>query len=117
MQQQQDRLVCGEGHAYTDLGLALATNVAVVSALWRAIRALEDDAVGLDWLATRRAADGRQAAAQRDEAAAARDAGSTLRRYAGQAQARLDALPAAPSVLERNRVDGEPRLPGRTSEG
>ncbi len=87
-------LVCEEGHRYTSLGLALATNVGAVNAVWRAVRALEDDAAGLDWLASREAVNPAQAQKQREEAAGAREAAGQLRTVAGQAQRRLEALPA-----------------------
>lgn len=87
------------------MGLALATNIAAVNALWRAIRALEDDAAGLEWLTQRAAVDAPLALAQRREAREARQAAASLRAYAEQAQQRLDALPVAP------RAAGDERRP------
>ncbi len=106
LEQDHSGVVCREGHRYTELGLALATNIAAVNALWRAIRALEDDAAGLEWLTGRAAVDAPRALAQRREAREARQAAASLRAYAEQAQQRLDALPVA---LRAAGDEGRPR--------
>jgi hypothetical protein len=84
---------CAEGHRFTAVALALATNGDAVRALWSAIRALEDDAAGLDYLADR--AGDPCAADRRQEASDAREAALRLRGYASAAQRRLDPLDAA----------------------
>lgn len=93
------QLACEQQHAFTPDGLTLASNLAAVKALWMAIRALEDDAAGLEWrLGQRTPADHLHAEYER-QAAATREAARHLREMAGAAQARLDALPVAPSGL------------------
>jgi hypothetical protein len=87
-----DRLLCSEGHNYTSLALALATNSGTVRALWRAIRALEDDAAGLTYLAGRQ--DYGSSSARLAEAAEAREAAFRLREHAAAAQRRLNVLAA-----------------------
>ena len=84
---------CEEGHRFTAVALALATNRGSVRALWSAIRALEDDAAGLDYLAGR--AHEPRAADRKQEAQEAREAALRLRAYANAAQRRLDALDEA----------------------
>lgn len=85
---------CDEGHEFTAIGLALATNQASVRTLWLAIHALENDAAGLDYLAGQ---DHPRASQRQREAAQARDAAQRLRGYAKAAQDRLDALDATVS--------------------
>lgn len=110
LEQRGEHLVCSEGHSYTSLGLALASNLTAVNALWRAIRALEDDAAGLEWSA-RRAADAGDASTaghHEADAAAGREAARSLRVLAEQTQQRLDALPVAPSrALEDQGRQGQ----------
>lgn len=85
-----EQLLCPEGHTYTSLALALATNRGTVAALWRAVRALEDDAAGLTYLAQR---DGfGSSEARLTEAGQTREAALRLREHAADAQRRLDAL-------------------------
>jgi hypothetical protein len=97
---------CPEGHHYTVVGLALTTNVAALRALWMAIRALEDDAASLSYMAEHYGDDyGMSADARRAEAAAALAAATMLRTHARRAQDRLDALPAAPSALPEHGSD------------
>lgn len=92
--------VCREDHRYSALGLALTTNVSALRALWMAIRALEDDAASLDFLATHHGDSfGQMAEARRGEAAATRGAAETLREHARLAQQRLDALQAVLPVV------------------
>ena len=93
-----DSFFCRENHRYTLAGLALATNIAAVNALWLAIRALDDDAAGLEYLASAGARQPR-AAQLLEQAASAREAASRLRTFAAEAQQRLDALPIAPSTV------------------
>jgi hypothetical protein len=100
----EDGFRCPEDHRYTVVGLALTTNIAALRALWMAIRALEDDAHGLRYMAKHYGDTfGRGAELRLDEAAAALKAAEILRKQAHRAQARLDALPAAPSSLD---IDG-----------
>jgi len=95
----EDTFRCQENHHYTVVGLALTTNIAALRALWLAIRALEDDAASLNYMATHYGDDyGMSADARRAEATAAIAAAETLRKHAQRAQERLDALPAAPSI-------------------
>jgi hypothetical protein len=84
------RLLCPEGHRYSTVGLALATNRDTVKAPWLAIRALEMDAAGLDYLAKQ--SPDHAATSRRDEADGARGAAQRLRAHAAEAQRRLDAL-------------------------
>lgn len=92
--------MCPEDHRYTVVGLALTTNLAALRALWLAIRALEDDATGLEYMASQYGDNfGMSAEARRGEAAAALNAANTLREHARRAQDRLDALPTAPSAV------------------
>lgn len=92
---------CPEDHRYSVLGLALTYNIAAVRALWSAIRALEDDAAGLRYMAsTYGDSFGLPAEARRAEADAAVAAAMLLREHARRAQDRLDALPASPSAGE-----------------
>lgn len=96
----QDVFACHEDHRYTVIGLALTTNIAALRALWMAIRALEDDAASLNYMATRYGDRfGLPAEARRREAVAALDAAGLLRGHARRAQDRLDALPVAPSAV------------------
>jgi hypothetical protein len=81
---------CPEGHSYTAIGLAMATTRKTVSALWSAIRALEDDAAGLEYLAQQQPE--AHAAARRREAKESRAAAEHLRVHASAAQRRLEAL-------------------------
>ena len=98
--QVEDALECPEGHRYTHVGLALANNLAAVRALWAAIHALEDDAAGLTFMASKQDdPDGPYATLRRAEAQASLEAADTLRRHARSAQERLDALPVAPSTV------------------
>ena len=95
-----DSFKCPEDHKYTVVGLALTTNVAALRAIWRAIRALEEDASTLTMMAEHYGdAFGMSADVRNAEAAAALAAAETLRKHAKRAQERLDALPAAPSAL------------------
>ena len=98
-EQDQDVFACREDHRYTVIGLALTTNIGALRALWLAIRALEDDAAGLELMAAKYGDRfGLPAAARRREAVAALDAAGLLRGHARRAQDRLDALPVAPSA-------------------
>lgn len=98
--QGEDTFRCTEDHHYTVVGLALTTNIAALRALWMAIRALEDDAVSLKYMASHYGDKfGMSADARRAEAAAAQTAAEILRAHAKRAQDRLDALPAAPSAV------------------
>ena len=91
---------CREDHDYTVVGLALTTNIAALRALWVAIRALEEDAAGLGYMAEHYGDDyGLSAESRRAEAKAALEAAELLRGHARRAQQRLDALPAAPSAV------------------
>lgn len=105
--QADDTLRCAEGHGYTVVGLALTTNVAALRALWLAIRALEDDASTLRYMAEHYEGQfgAGQPAARREEAAAALDAAHLLRTHALQAQARLDNLPIAPSAVREDNSE------------
>ena len=65
-----------------------------------AIRALEDDAGSLRYMASRHGdAAGEVVGTRMKEAEAALEAVAMLRLHAHQAQARLDALPSAPSAV------------------
>lgn len=98
--QEDDAFHCPEDHHYTIIGLALTTNIAALRSLWLAIRALEDDAHSLNYMATNYGDRfGVPAEARRREAAAALEAAEMLRGHARRAQARLDALPVAPSAV------------------
>lgn len=85
-----DVLSCAEGHSYTSISLALATNREVVRALWLAIRSLDDDALGLTHLAQRYP--DHLAGSRLQEAAEARAAAERLRTHAAAAQRRLRSL-------------------------
>ncbi len=99
-EQDEDALRCPQGHRYTVTGLALTTNIAVVRALWMAIRALEDDAGSLRYMATQHEdPTSTSAHDRRRESDEALEAAETLRAHAQKAQERLDALPAAPSRI------------------
>jgi hypothetical protein len=87
---QAEAVRCPQGHEYTAIDLALATNSNTVKALWLAVRALEDDAAGLDHLTQKYPQF--NVPARRREAEAARTAAQQLRQHAGAAQQRLDAL-------------------------
>lgn len=94
-----DGFTCPEHHRYTAVGLALANNIAALRALWSAIRALEDDAAGLTYMAATYGDElGTPAEARRAEAEAAMETAAALREHARRAQQRLDALPVAPSA-------------------
>jgi len=102
--EQDGAFRCPEGHRYTVIGLALTTNISAVPALWMAIRALEDDAGSLRYMASQHGDTlGMSADERRREAAEAMEAAETLRAHAQRAQNRLDALPSAPSAV---REDG-----------
>ncbi len=104
---EDDAFRCPEDHVYTVIGLALTTNIAALRALWLAIRALEDDAASLNYMAGKYGDGfGSSAEARRAEAAAALAAASTLRDHARRAQARLDALPVAPSAVSEGSQRG-----------
>lgn len=108
--QDKDAFRCPEDHHYTAVGLALTTNLAALRAIWMAIRALEDDAASLNYMAENYGDSlGMPAERRRTEAAAARDAAGLLRVQAHQAQQRLDALPVAPLSLS----EAQPTEPGR----
>lgn len=101
--QGKDGFRCPENHRYSVVGLALTTNIAALRALWMAIRALEDDAYSLRYLATHYGDQfGLSADRRRAEAAAALDAGETLKKHAQRAQDRLEALPSSPSSADDN---------------
>lgn len=101
--QDEGTFRCQEDHDYTVVGLALTTNIAALRAIWAAIRALEDDASALSYMAERYGDHfGLSATARRAEAQAARDAANVLREHAQRAQKRLDALPSAPSSVGEN---------------
>lgn len=86
---------CQEAHDYTVLDLALTTNIAALRAIWQAIRALEDDAASLNYMAQNYGDDhGIPAKTRRDEADAAIATAKILRGHAQRAQERLHALPA-----------------------
>jgi hypothetical protein len=94
---------CREAHQYTVLGLALTTNIAALRALWMAIRALEDDAASLTYMATNYGDQfGLPADARRAEADAALQAARMLREHAQRAQKRLDALPVPPLAVSED---------------
>jgi hypothetical protein len=89
------------------MGLALTTNLHAVRALWMAIRALEDDAGSLMYMASQHSDEFRISAVERrKEADEALEAAATLRTHAQRAQNRLDALPSAPSAI---REEGSQR--------
>ncbi len=91
---------CPEDHRYTFVELALTTNVSALRALWMAIRALEDDAGSLRYLAKQLGDKGGMSADERlHEAEATLDAAQMLRRHAQRAQERLDRFPWAPSAV------------------
>ena len=99
-EQVEDAFRCPEGHRYTVTGLALTTNIAALRALWMAIRALEDDAGSLKYMASHHSDAGGMSAQERlEEADAALEAAAMLRGHAQRAQTRLDALPSAPSAV------------------
>lgn len=101
-----DGFRCPEDHHYTVVGLALTTNIAALRALWMAIRALEDDAASLTYMAAHYGDDyGMSSDARRAEAEAALAAAETLRSHAQRAQDRLDALPVAPSAIRNDASD------------
>ena len=99
---------CGEDHRYSVVGLALTTNIAALRALWLGIRALEDDAASLRYMADHYGDDfGMSAGARRAEADAAASAAEVLRVQARRAQDRLSQLPSAPSAArEEGRESG-----------
>lgn len=100
---------CQEDHHYSVVGLALTTNIAALRALWLAIRALENDAASLDYMASQYGDGfGMSAHARRGEAAAAVAAAEMLRDHAQRAQDRLDALPTAPSAVDDTGSDPGP---------
>lgn len=76
-----------------------ASNLAAVRGLWLAVRALEDDAAGLEWLVKTGKAPERLRDEYVKQAAEGREAADALRAMARAAQARLDALPVRPSEL------------------
>lgn len=91
---------CSEAHDYTVLDLALTTNIAALRAIWQAIRALEDDAASLNYMAQNYGDGyGMHAETRRDEADAALAAAKILRGQAQRAQQRLHALPVAPTAF------------------
>lgn len=96
----EGELSCSEGHEYTALGLALSSNIVALQAIWIAIRALEDDAGSLRYLASQLGSRGGMSAEERlAEADAAMEAAARLRLHAEHAQKRLDSLPSAPSSV------------------
>ena len=96
----EDGFRCPEDHRYTVIGLALTTNIAALRALWMAIRALEDDAGSLRYMAKQLGdTSGISADERRNEADAALEAAEVLRKHAQRAQDRLDRLPSAPSAV------------------
>ncbi len=97
--QVDGHLVCAHGHTFTSDGLALAGNLAVVNALWVAIRAVEDDAAGLEWLVRSGQGPEQLRAQYMEQAAEGREAAAVLRALAVAAQARLAALPLTQGVL------------------
>lgn len=93
-----DGVRCGEGHNWTAFALALTIDTATLQALWAAIRALEDEASSLNYMAAHQTEEyGMSADRQREEAAKALEAADALRTHAHLAQVRLNALPAGPS--------------------
>ena len=95
-----DTLRCSEDHYYTVVGLSLTTNMAAVQAVWKAIRALEDDAASLKYMASTYGDQFGSTADRRNaEAQDALEAAATLRVHAKRAQERLDALPTTPASL------------------
>lgn len=102
-EQDEGVFACREDHRYTIIGLALTTNIDALRALWLAIRALENDAAGLELMAAKYGDRlGLPAEARRREAVAALDAAGLLRGHARRAQERLDALPVAPPTVVAN---------------
>ena len=94
-------LVCPENHEYTGVSLALTTNIAALKALWQAIRALEDDAASLTYMADNYGNGfGMSPTRRRAEAAEALEAADRLRSLAQRAQERLDALRVMPSAAD-----------------
>ena len=90
----EDTFRCPEDHHYSVVGLALTANIAALRAIWLAIRALEDDAASLSYMAKKYGNEfGLSAEARQGEADAALDAAAMLRGHAQRAQSRLDALP------------------------
>jgi hypothetical protein len=105
----RDGFICTESHRYTVIGLALTTNIAALRAVWLAVRALEEDAASLTFMAERYGDDfGMAADARLSEADAATAAAGVLRSHARSAQDRLDMLPSAPSAVREPDSD-----PGR----
>ncbi|MCU1693368.1 MAG: hypothetical protein JWM64_2459 [Frankiales bacterium] len=105
---------CSEDHHYTVVGLALTTNIAALRSLWMAIRALEQDAASLHYLAQLYGDDASMSVDQRRaEADAAYEAAHLLRGHARRAQDRLDALPAAPGTLGETSASGAGGAAGR----
>jgi hypothetical protein len=95
----EDSFRCPEGHPYAVVDLALTTNTAALQALWMAIRALEDDACSLKYMAAHYGdAMGMSAAHRNAEAEAALEAATILRGHAKRAQEKLDALTSAHSA-------------------
>lgn len=92
-------LGCDNGHRFTPEGLAFAVNQAAVRALWLAIRALQDDAAGLEWMLREGRAPEHQRENYARQAAEGRQAAEVLLAHAQAAQDRLDRLPTAPSDL------------------
>ena len=77
----------------------MAMNLAAVQALWLAIRALEDDAAGMDWLVKSQRAPASRHGEYARQSRESREAARALRAMASAAQSRLDSLPVAPSTL------------------
>jgi hypothetical protein len=114
----EDGFRCPENHQHTVLGLVQYTNAAAVRALWKAIRALEDDAFSLELMADQHGgAFGATADTRRAEAKEARADALLLRRHGS-----TPCLPHPRSSLSRttSRAQASNRAPygrHRTASG
>ena len=109
MPDERDSFSCKDDHHYTVVSLALTTNLAALRAIWLAIRALEDDAASLNYMAATYGDHyGMPAERRRSEASAATAAAEMLRGHARRAQQRLESLRTAPAAEpEAGRVAGD----------
>jgi hypothetical protein len=101
----QDIARCASGHSFDAEGLSLATNMAAARALWLAVRAMEDDAAGLEWRAGRADTDDATRKDLLGDAEGARSAAASLRMLASAAQRRLDGLAYPTTVVRLDAPD------------
>lgn len=106
--QGPDEASCSTGHVFDAASLTLAGNMAAARALWMAMRAMEDDAAGLNWRAGQAYTPPEVSIELRAEEQTAREAAAALRLLAKAAQQRLDALPLPLSVV---RLEERPPVP------